>query len=54
MTSNHLPPELDPSEPDPTLEPANEVGEQPGKRTSDERNDPEVDPGAGQSKHHAA
>ena len=49
-TSNHLPPELDPSKPDPTLEPPHEVGEQPGKRTSDDRNDPEVEPGSGQGK----
>lgn len=45
-TTKHLPPELDPAQPDPTLEPINEVGEQPGKRSSDERNDPAVEPGA--------
>lgn len=49
-TTTHLPPELDPSRPDPTLEPQHEVGEQPGKRSSEERNDPEVEPGAGQGK----
>lgn len=45
-TTEHLPPELDPAAPDPTLQPVNEVGEQTGKRTSDERNDPAVEPGA--------
>lgn len=49
-TNTHLPPELDPSKPDPTLEPPHEVGEQPGKRSSEERNDPEVEPGARQGK----
>jgi hypothetical protein len=47
---NHLPPELDPAEPDATLEPLNEVGEQPGKRSGEERNDPEVEPGAREAK----
>lgn len=47
---NHLPPELDPSEPDATLEPSHEVGEQPGKRSGEERNDPEVEPGAREKK----
>jgi hypothetical protein len=47
-TRTHLPPELDPAEPDPTLEPTHEVGEQPGKRSGEERNDPEVEPGARQ------
>lgn len=46
-----LPPELDPSQPDPTVEPTHEVGEQPGKRNSDEYNDPDVEPGARQGKH---
>ncbi len=46
----HLPPELDPSQPDPALEPTHTVGEQPGKRSSEERNDPEVEPGARQGK----
>lgn len=44
--TNHLPPELDPSAPDPTLEPSSENGEQPGKRTSNDRNDPDVESGA--------
>jgi hypothetical protein len=35
-----LPPELDPSEPDPTLEPANEVGTPSGG--GDEGNDPQL------------
>jgi len=47
---NHLPPELDPSEPDAALEPSHEVGEQPGKRSGEERNDPEVEPGAREGK----
>ena len=47
-TKNPLAPELDPSEPDATLEPTHEVGEQPGKRSGEERNDPEVEPGARQ------
>ena len=46
-----LPPELDPSKPDPTVEPTHEVGEQPGKRNADEYNDPDVEPGARQGKH---
>ncbi len=46
LPTSHLPPELDPSEPDPTLKNHNEPGEQPGKRTGNERNDPEVEPGA--------
>jgi hypothetical protein len=46
-----LPPELDPSQPDPTVEPTHEVGEQPGKRNADEYNDPDVEPGARQGKH---
>lgn len=51
MTSHTtLPPELDPAMPDPVLEPQHEVGEQPGKRTGEERNDPEVQPGAGRGK----
>lgn len=49
MNKNHLPPELDPAEPDTTLEP-HEVGEQPGKRLGEERNDPEVEPGAKEGK----
>lgn len=40
---NHLPPELDPAEPDATLEPPHEVGEQPGKRSGEGRNDAEVE-----------
>ncbi len=46
LPTNHLPPELDPSAPDPTLQPTAEPGEQPGKRTSTDRNDPDVEPGA--------
>lgn len=47
---NPLPPELDPSQPDTALEPTQEVGEQPGKRSGEERNDPEVEPGAREGK----
>ncbi len=43
--ANHLPPELDPSAPDPTLEPPAETGEQPGKRSSNDYNDPDLEPG---------
>lgn len=49
MNRNHLPPELDPAGPDSTLEP-HEVGEPPGKHPGDERNDPEVEPGAKEGK----
>lgn len=38
---NHLPPELDPAEPDPTLEPSHEVGERPGE----EHSEPDVETG---------
>lgn len=41
-----LPPELDPSKGDAELEHRTLPGEQPGKRHGEERNDPEVEPGA--------
>ncbi len=41
-----LPPELDPSQGDAELEHGSLPGEQPGKRHSQERNDPEVQPGS--------
>jgi len=41
-----LPPELDPAQGDVVLEPPKKPGEQPGKRHSQERNDPAVQPGA--------
>jgi hypothetical protein len=43
---SELPPELDPSRGDAELEHGHVPGEQPGKRHSEERNDPEVQPGA--------
>lgn len=49
MTSpehSDLPPELDPAQGDVVLEPHKAPGEQPGKRHSQERNDPAIQPGA--------
>lgn len=42
---NHLPPELDPAEPDPTLGPSHEVGERPGQRPGEEHSEPDVETG---------
>ncbi|MEO8366510.1 MAG: hypothetical protein ABI538_09915 [Pseudoxanthomonas sp.] len=46
LKKTELPPELDPSQGDAALEHQHLPGEQPGKRHSEERNDPEVQPGA--------
>lgn len=46
----HLPPELDPAQPDAALVPTHEVGEATGKHPGREQEDPEIEPGTGNAK----